>query len=90
MGSAEEAEKAKSALDGTQMDGRALKVDVAKEMVPVRLALAAATVAAAAATVVAAATAGNSDRQLTLGKRRPKGRRSHVNWHPLHSDGKRR
>ncbi len=34
MGSAEEAQKAKSALDGTQMDGRALKVDVAKELVP--------------------------------------------------------
>jgi cold-inducible RNA-binding protein len=34
MGSAEEAQKAKGALDGTQMDGRALKVDVAKEMVP--------------------------------------------------------
>jgi cold-inducible RNA-binding protein len=34
MGSAEEAQKAKSALDGTQMDGRALKVDVAKEQAP--------------------------------------------------------
>ena len=34
MGSAEEAQKAKSALDGTQLDGRALKVDVAKEQVP--------------------------------------------------------
>ena len=34
MGSAEEAQKAKAALDGTQMDGRAIKVDVAKEMVP--------------------------------------------------------
>ncbi|MCE5253318.1 MAG: RNA-binding protein [Actinomycetia bacterium] len=34
MGSAEEAQKAKSALDGTQIDGRALKVDVAKEMTP--------------------------------------------------------
>ena len=34
MGSAEEAQKAKAALDGTQLDGRALKVDVAKEMVP--------------------------------------------------------
>jgi len=34
MGSAEEAQKAKSALDGTQMDGRALKVDVAKEPAP--------------------------------------------------------
>src|SRR5512137_2312063 len=33
MGSAEEAQKAKSALDGTQVDGRALKVDVAKEQV---------------------------------------------------------
>ncbi len=31
MGSADEAQKAKSALDGTQVDGRALKVDVAKE-----------------------------------------------------------
>ena len=34
MGSAEEAQTAKGALDGTQMDGRTLKVDVAKEMVP--------------------------------------------------------
>ena len=34
MGSAEEAQKAKAALDGTQMDGRAIKVDVAKEMTP--------------------------------------------------------
>ena len=34
MGSAEEAQKAKTALDGTQMDGRAIKVDVAKEMTP--------------------------------------------------------
>ena len=34
MGSPEEAETAKSALDGTQLDGRAIKVDVAKEMVP--------------------------------------------------------
>jgi cold-inducible RNA-binding protein len=34
MGSADEAQKAKGALDGTQMDGRALKVDVAKELVP--------------------------------------------------------
>ena len=34
MGSAEEAQKAKAALDGTQMDGRALKVDVAKEQAP--------------------------------------------------------
>jgi cold-inducible RNA-binding protein len=34
MGSADEAQKAKDALDGTQMDGRALKVDVAKELVP--------------------------------------------------------
>jgi cold-inducible RNA-binding protein len=34
MGSADEANKAKSALDGTQMDGRALKVDVAKELAP--------------------------------------------------------
>jgi cold-inducible RNA-binding protein len=34
MGSAEEAQTAKSALDGTQLDGRALKVDVAKELVP--------------------------------------------------------
>jgi RNA recognition motif-containing protein len=31
MGTADEAQKAKSALDGTQVDGRALKVDVAKE-----------------------------------------------------------
>ncbi len=34
MGSAEEAQKAKDAIDGTQVDGRALKVDVAKEQVP--------------------------------------------------------
>jgi cold-inducible RNA-binding protein len=34
MGSAEEAQKAKGALDGTQLDGRALKVDVAKEQAP--------------------------------------------------------
>ncbi len=31
MASADEAQKAKTALDGTQVDGRALKVDVAKE-----------------------------------------------------------
>jgi RNA recognition motif-containing protein len=34
MGSPDEAQKAKSALDGTQLDGRALKVDIAKEMAP--------------------------------------------------------
>jgi cold-inducible RNA-binding protein len=34
MGSADEAQKAKDALDGTELDGRALKVDVAKEQVP--------------------------------------------------------
>ena len=34
MGTPEEAQKAKAALDGTQLDGRALKVDVAKEQVP--------------------------------------------------------
>jgi len=34
MGSAEEAQKAKDAIDGTQLDGRALKVDVAKEQAP--------------------------------------------------------
>ena len=34
MGSPDDAQKAKSALDGTQLDGRALKVDVAKEMTP--------------------------------------------------------
>jgi cold-inducible RNA-binding protein len=34
MGSPEEAQKAKDALDGTQLDGRALKVDTAKEQVP--------------------------------------------------------
>jgi cold-inducible RNA-binding protein len=34
MGSAEEAQAAKSALDGTQLDGRALKVDEAKEQAP--------------------------------------------------------
>jgi RNA recognition motif-containing protein len=34
MGSAEEAQKAKSALDGTELDGRSIKVDTAKEMTP--------------------------------------------------------
>jgi RNA recognition motif-containing protein len=34
MGTAEEALAAKAALDGTQLDGRALKVDTAKEQVP--------------------------------------------------------
>ncbi len=34
MGSADEAQKARSALDGAQLDGRSIKVDVAKEMVP--------------------------------------------------------
>jgi RNA recognition motif-containing protein len=34
MGSPEEAETAKSALDGTQLDGRSIKVDVAKEQAP--------------------------------------------------------
>ena len=34
MGSADEAQKAKGALDGTQMDGRTLKVDVAKPQAP--------------------------------------------------------
>ena len=34
MGSADEAQKAKGALDGTQMDGRALKVDIAKPQEP--------------------------------------------------------
>jgi cold-inducible RNA-binding protein len=34
MGSAEEAQAAKAALDGTQLDGRSIKVDVAKEMTP--------------------------------------------------------
>jgi cold-inducible RNA-binding protein len=34
MGSPEDAQKAKEAIDGTQLDGRALKVDVAKEQVP--------------------------------------------------------
>ena len=34
MSTPEEAEAAKSALDGTQLDNRALKVDVAKEMTP--------------------------------------------------------
>jgi RNA recognition motif-containing protein len=34
MGSAEEAQNAKTALDGTQVDGRTLKVDVAKEQAP--------------------------------------------------------
>jgi len=34
MGSTEEAEKAKSGLDNSQLDGRAIKVDEAKEMTP--------------------------------------------------------
>jgi cold-inducible RNA-binding protein len=34
MGTPEEAQKAKAALDGTQLDGRALKVDEAKEQAP--------------------------------------------------------
>ena len=34
MGSPEEAQKAKDALDGTSLDGRSLKVDTAKEQVP--------------------------------------------------------
>jgi len=34
MASPEMAEAAKAALDGTQLDGRTLKVDVAKEMQP--------------------------------------------------------
>jgi RNA recognition motif-containing protein len=34
MGSAEEAQAAKSALDGTDLGGRAIKVDVAKEREP--------------------------------------------------------
>ena len=34
MGTLEEAQRAKAALDGTQLDGRALKVDEAREQVP--------------------------------------------------------
>jgi cold-inducible RNA-binding protein len=34
MATPEDAQKAKAALDGTQLDGRALKVDVAKEQAP--------------------------------------------------------
>jgi cold-inducible RNA-binding protein len=34
MGTPDEAQTAKGALDGTQLDGRALKVDVAKEQAP--------------------------------------------------------
>jgi cold-inducible RNA-binding protein len=34
MGTPEEAEKAKAALDGTQLDGRALKIDEAKPQAP--------------------------------------------------------
>jgi RNA recognition motif-containing protein len=34
MGAAEEAEAAKTALDGTQVDGRTIKVDSAKEQQP--------------------------------------------------------
>ena len=36
MGSAEEAQTAKTALNGTQLDGRAIKVDVANEQAPRR------------------------------------------------------
>ena len=36
MGSAEEAQAAKTALNGTQLDGRAIKVDVANEQAPRR------------------------------------------------------
>ena len=34
MTTPEDAQKAKAALDGTQLDGRALKVDIAKEQAP--------------------------------------------------------
>jgi RNA recognition motif-containing protein len=34
MGSPEDAQKAKEALDGTDLDGRTLKVDTAKEQAP--------------------------------------------------------
>lgn len=34
MATVEEATKAKNALDGTELDGRSLKVDLAKEQVP--------------------------------------------------------
>lgn len=34
MGTPEEAQKAKSALDGAQLDGRILKIDMAKEQSP--------------------------------------------------------
>ena len=34
MSSPEEAQAARSALDGTQIDGRSIKVDTAKEMAP--------------------------------------------------------
>jgi RNA recognition motif-containing protein len=34
MGSPEEAEAAKNAVNGTELDGRTLKVDIAKEMAP--------------------------------------------------------
>lgn len=34
MGSPEEAQKAMTALDGAQLDGRSLKVDLAREQVP--------------------------------------------------------
>ena len=34
MGTPEQAQAAKGALDGTQLDGRALKIDMAKEQVP--------------------------------------------------------
>jgi len=36
MGTPEEAEAAKSALDGTEVDGRTIKVDMAKEQQPRR------------------------------------------------------
>ncbi len=59
MGSADEAQKAKGALDGTQMDGRALKVDWPRNRRPVSLVQAAATAAVATA-AASAGTAGKS------------------------------
>ena len=84
MSTPEEAQKAVAELDGTQLDGRALKVNEAKPQVPREsrsggrhTAVAAATAAAvvAVATAAAAAPAGKSRVTRALMKRRPSGRR---------------
>ena len=90
MGSADEAQTAKGALDGTQMDGRALKVDVAKEQVP-RAPRSGGGYGGGGGTAATAGTAGKSRPQLTLQKRRPLGRRFCVPGPATtHVNGKRR